>query len=538
MPYFIITLPKTFVAMRNYHLNTLESKNSQKHFLNYLKFAGSVWLILLVSTSFKMIDFNANLNDPYVVTDLLDYAPGATAYITSGNFVTSNTVKFIIEHVITEGPDGIYGTADDVVEDTGGNGHDNWFVTDGSDDDGLANGVFETSWFVDPDDSAFARFRISACAVTAGIDGIFDTADDVFTGEVAMNTFTDAGVVPNQFVNGDANTNPQWISGNTSMKAEMVEGDFLPYRQEITGLTIGYTYYFGIAWDITEGSGGNGNLQAIDYIGTYNATIPNDPTHGTAWEGNNGPGDGNVLTGPVPTNTILVPSDPILSSPIGIVNINAPGGAYFFSSTQIAGSMSIWGGTFTEIGPYTNNGSLSLASNNGKIQSIEFAFTALQANVVVAWGGHIGMRSEWGSNARPTGSPYHMRAGTHNGPDPTNLGYTSPRTSTGDFRGVSGNGATQTTSNIGNQELQFGASEIVGLPSITIIKDAVPDGPQDFEFSPSSNLDLSNFFLDDDADASLPNFTQYFDLEIGETYTIEEINIPANWNISNSLCCQ
>ena len=135
--------------------------------------------------------------------------------------------------------------------------------------------------------------------------------------------------------------------------------------------------------------------------------------------------------------------------------------------------------------------------------------------MVLAWGGHIAKRSEWGSPTRATGSPYHMRAGTEDGPDPTNPGSTAPRTDIGDFRCVAPGGARNDHS-IGNQELQFGASEIQGLASLTVIKDAAPDGPQDFTFDPSDNLSLSNFFLDDDGDGTLSNTEIFVDLALGE----------------------
>src|SRR4029450_12408945 len=43
------------------------------------------------------------------------------------------------------------------------------------------------------------------------------------------------------------------------------------------------------------------------------------------------------------------------------------------------------------------------------------------------------------------------------------------------------------------------------LGSITVVKDAVPNDAQDFTFDPSDNLQLANFLLDDDANATLSN---------------------------------
>ncbi|HSR68861.1 MAG TPA: Ig-like domain-containing protein [Acidobacteriota bacterium] len=55
---------------------------------------------------------------------------------------------------------------------------------------------------------------------------------------------------------------------------------------------------------------------------------------------------------------------------------------------------------------------------------------------------------------------------------------------------------------------------------INIVKDTVPDDPQDFAFSTTGGLTPSNFSLDDDADGTLPN-TQSFMVDAG-SYTVTE----------------
>ena len=110
------------------------------------------------------------LLDPSVATDLPDYAPNSTAYITASDFEEGATVAFQVLEVVDYGADGILGTSDDVVSETEAPGDDVWFVTDGvqfvdagedgelgTDDDvitgdldGVVNGVIETSWYVDP----------------------------------------------------------------------------------------------------------------------------------------------------------------------------------------------------------------------------------------------------------------------------------------------------------------------------------------------------------------------------------------------------
>ncbi|MGH2697472.1 MAG: prealbumin-like fold domain-containing protein [Actinomycetota bacterium] len=72
--------------------------------------------------------------------------------------------------------------------------------------------------------------------------------------------------------------------------------------------------------------------------------------------------------------------------------------------------------------------------------------------------------------------------------------------------------------------------------SITIVKDALPDHPQDFDFDPSPNLQTTNFLLDDDPDSSRPNQETFQDLDVPDTYTVQEVNIPGGWELTDIEC--
>jgi len=113
------------------------------------------------------------MSDLIVSTNLEDYAPGSTATITASGFAAGTTLKFEVDHA---------------NGDESGAGHEPWYVVDGGagDLDGVANGVIQTSWYVNPDDSLSGSFMLTATA--AGADGSFGTADDV----VATDTFSDA----------------------------------------------------------------------------------------------------------------------------------------------------------------------------------------------------------------------------------------------------------------------------------------------------------------------------------------------------------
>ncbi|MDO8614304.1 MAG: hypothetical protein Q7T33_01030 [Dehalococcoidia bacterium] len=76
------------------------------------------------------------------------------------------------------------------------------------------------------------------------------------------------------------------------------------------------------------------------------------------------------------------------------------------------------------------------------------------------------------------------------------------------------------------------------LGSITIIKDAIPDDPQDFCFSgdlPDVNgASPGDFCLDDDADGTLPNSQTFSNLTPG-TYSVTE-TVPAGWTLTGIVC--
>src|SRR5207248_7150404 len=74
----------------------------------------------------------------------------------------------------------------------------------------------------------------------------------------------------------------------------------------------------------------------------------------------------------------------------------------------------LYGGTIQSVTPNAPTGSTSGDSS----QSVTIVFTASVANPVLAWGGHIATRADWGANNSAvaiSGSPYHMRLISLNG---------------------------------------------------------------------------------------------------------------------------
>jgi len=156
------------------------------------------------------------ISSPTVTTDLNDYSPGSTATITASGFAAGSTVAFEVDHVTDAGADKLWGTPDDVLATSSGEGHTPWYVTDGGADDldGQVNGSITTSWYVNPDDSAGATFLLSATA--AGADQVLGSADDVmatasFTDSAPIITATGVSVTLDETAalqNGTATTTP------------------------------------------------------------------------------------------------------------------------------------------------------------------------------------------------------------------------------------------------------------------------------------------------------------------------------------------
>ncbi|MCV2866758.1 hypothetical protein, partial [Defluviimonas sp. WL0075] len=395
-----------------------------------------------------------------VITDAFDYSPEDTATITATGTEVGGAVEFQIQHVSGPGADGVYGTADDVVIDLGGEGHESWIVVDGGagDLDGLANGIVVTEWYVNPDDSLGETFLLTAQEVDAGADGAFATADDVY-GRLATNSFTDATKYNlDQWANGsDTSHDPldgeEWVNGNLgASKAHYFYADFVPYRAQLTDLEQGMTYALEIEFDLTEGG-----EYAIDYIGTYDYSFQTGAVH--EGDGPIDPTDGLTITqNPGTPNTLEIPLDPlVLAGDDGTIATSdditqtpgvltawgvdllgfATAGVDGVIGTDddmyyLAGSDGQWGtgdevqitrGNYFSGGPavisgtissldvgaaiYTHSGSVASSSTTSFYVVFEYAGTEGDDGVI-AWGGHIATPDDW-ANADPSGSPYHMR---------------------------------------------------------------------------------------------------------------------------------
>src|SRR5439155_7537961 len=160
----------------------------------------------------------------------------------------------------------------------------------------------------------------------------------------------------------------QWQNGNLNENnSHYREGDTVPFRIKLTDLVPGTAYSVTIQWQYL-----NSDKHAYDYITSYNVTETTADPCSSA---------GFACSGP--TTTFAIPADPTLASCTGFVG------------TQIPGVFTLFGGTLTGVGAY---GQTTCGTGN-QFQSISVSFTAVAANEVLAWGGHIASDFDWGLNS-------------------------------------------------------------------------------------------------------------------------------------------
>ena len=170
-----------------------------------------------------------------------------------------------------------------------------------------------------------------------------------------------------------------WVNGNLGgSKANYREGDSIPYRMTFDNLSLA-SHTVTIEWDTTKS-----DKHAIDYLTSFNQSVLNaNPCLGVT--------GCNFATG----TTFAIPVDPQV----------AGGGV-----TPIPGNFTLYGGSITAVSAYTYPDGTGFTGD--KTASITLTFTASVVNPVLAWGGHIASRADWGltnSAVSIPGSPYHTR---------------------------------------------------------------------------------------------------------------------------------
>jgi Fe-S cluster assembly iron-binding protein IscA len=314
---------------------------------------------------------------------------------------------------------------------------------------------------------------------------------------VATTTFTDAppdlqnlwqcdpptGYTPSTYTCATAGASG-WVTGNND--GPFLEGETVPYRTRMQNLAVGNKYSVTIQWDTTKSS-----KHALDYLRSFNATITNaNPCLSLT-----GLPAGLCSGSP---STVAIPQDTFMQSDANWI-ANA--------GVQNSGVFTMFGGSLTATSAYVTPSSYTGDTST----SITVFFTANSTDVVLAWGGHIASRDDWGSGNSAvsiSGSPYHMRI----------LSWFDVTNNTG--------------LNAGNTDRSLSAEAVIYPGSITIIKQANPEGSTSFPFTASPSP-LSNFNLVDDGTSA--NTKVFSNITTFTTYNVAE-SAPSGWNLDSISC--
>ena len=188
-----------------------------------------------------------------------------------------------------------------------------------------------------------------------------------------------------------------WVRGNVGpANSHYVEGNSIPYRMVMSGLSAGQ-HMLVIEWDTRQKG-----KHAIDFLTHYNRLSPHSQFGSHSQPEAIKPLDG--LTGPFSAPaSFAVPAPAPTGSPI----VGLPGSA-FVALPETERALTIWNGAITRVA-YLEQGSLTSES---AVTRLEVVFVADRDTVVLAWGGHIASKLDWGAGNAATsigGSPYHMR---------------------------------------------------------------------------------------------------------------------------------
>ncbi|MGG5820814.1 DUF7507 domain-containing protein, partial [Falsiroseomonas sp. HW251] len=289
----------------------------------------------------------------------------------------------------------------------------------------------------------------------------------------------------------------QWQNGNLgSSQAHYAEDQFVPYRAVLSQLTEGNVYTLTIQWDTTKGG-----KHALDYIGSYDTSFPGSRNE--------------TLPNP------LLGVTGIQSDALGVTNFAIPVDAAVARGpdglagtaddiAQIAGQFTLLGGaTILNVSSYALTGAYSGDSSTAITVTFTYNGDGTDNNeagtAVLAWGGHIAARDEWGnglSAAAISGSPYHMRL----------IGFTDNDPSTSE--------------SVGNQDRSLSSAAVVFPGSITLVKQTDPDGSsQSFNFEltrPANTVDVvaGSVDLSGDNVIDVSDTGRFTDTSDGEVYSI------------------
>ncbi len=216
-----------------------------------------------------------------------------------------------------------------------------------------------------------------------------------------------------------ATPTPSWATGNAgASNSHYLESHSIAYRTIMDQLpTDGTVIELTIGYDVKSGGS-----YALDYLTHFQRLLPHvlfghrDPEVFDPLSGVTGVGPA-VTTAPIPVVAQAILVDPDGGGPEPAAPQPATSMASLPGSERL---MTLYGGTLLDVS-YVSEGSVALATKSSETQ-VKVRFTADSPKAVLAWGGHIASRWDWGFNANGSprsaggisGSSYHMRLVTWN----------------------------------------------------------------------------------------------------------------------------
>jgi FlgD Ig-like domain len=207
---------------------------------------------------------------------------------------------------------------------------------------------------------------------------------------------------------------PAWGTGNAgASNSHYLESHSIAYRTVMDQLpTDGTVIELVLGYNVKRSGS-----YAIDYLTQYQRLLPHvlfahrDPEFFDPLKGVTGVAP-VVTTAPIPITTRNLVIDPDGSDPDPAMAQPSTSMASLPSAERV---MTLFGGNLIDVS-YVTEGDVNLATGSSESQ-VRVRFTATSPRVVLAWGGHIACRWDWGFN--PNGSPrsaggisgssYHMK---------------------------------------------------------------------------------------------------------------------------------
>lgn len=421
-----------------------------------------------------------------ITTNQSDYSPTSLVLITGSGFIANKT--YTIEIVSTDAPPVNF--TDQVKADNSGN----------------ISYAYQLDGNYRPNYTAYIKDGAVVVVTTTFTDGAYSLD------QCANGTTTPAlGNLNKKCGDNGHNVDPDWQNGDINgSNSQYREGDGLPYRVSVTGISSG-AHTLKIDYDFTKGG-----VFAIDRLTGFDLTQKSDPC-----------GDGSAVNCSF-GSAIVAPAD--MPSEVASIDSTHPalpnsGNLFTFTGSPAVNPghlndltnskrMSAWtesGQTFTW-GTFDTNVVQNGLSSADSDRQFSFSFTVGSCpnngcDVMFGWTGHIASSQPlsnggWGTGKGATsiqGAPFHMT-----------------------IDNLDGSGGAQARS------VQIAA--LVQAGTLTINKTAI-GGDGTFGYTVSGPTPSTPSITTSNGSGSTGGTT----VNAG-TYTVSESTIPANWSLTNSSC--